>query len=277
MRGLLSLPEAQVLHTLCRESRLLFLARAVRMFAYGALAVVLGLYLLARGFTEGQIGLLLSLTLAGDAVISLGLSTIADRIGRRKVLLLGAVLMILAGVVFALTNHPAVLLLAAIIGVISPSGTEVGPFLAVEQAALSGLVTGERRTPTLAWYNLSASLATALGALAGGTLSSFLQPHWGALDAYRSVILLYAALGGVLALVFWRLTPAIEVQPVPQRQGFTFGLNHSKTRVMRLSVLFAVDNFAGAFVVQSLVAVWLTAKFGVVPPPSAHCFSLRIC
>ena len=115
---------------------LLFSARSVRLFAYGALSVVLALYLHEAGLTGAQIGLLFTLTLFGDAGISLWITTTADRIGRKKMLLLGAGLMILAGVVFSVTGNPVLLMIAAIIGVISPSGNEIGPFLSLEQAAL---------------------------------------------------------------------------------------------------------------------------------------------
>jgi MFS family permease len=110
------------------------------MFAYGFLSVVLALYLSELGFSEAAIGLLLSLTLIGDAVISLILTMTADRFGRRRMLIIGAGLMLFAGTLFAFTRRLPLLVIAAIVGVISPSGYEVGPFLAVEQAAFSQAV-----------------------------------------------------------------------------------------------------------------------------------------
>src|SRR5512143_1564442 len=171
---------------------LLFSARSVRLFAYGALSVVLALYLHQAGLTGAQIGLLFTFTLAGDAGISLWITTTADRIGRKKMLLLGAVLMILAGVVFSVTGNIVLLMIAAIIGVISPSGNEIGPFLSLEQAALSQLLPSNERTRAFAWYNLAGSLATASGALCGGLLSQGLR-HAGLseLASYRAVILAY--------------------------------------------------------------------------------------
>src|SRR5215213_3818764 len=132
----LALPEMHVLGSLTPDGRLLFATRVVRMAAYGTLSVVLALYLTEIGLKEVQIGLLLSLTLFGDVIISAVITSVTDRVGRRYMLMLGAGLMVLAGMVFALTRHPAVLTLAAIIGTISPSGAEVGPFLAIEQAML---------------------------------------------------------------------------------------------------------------------------------------------
>ena len=117
------------LRALDRDGRILFLTRIVRLFAYGFLAVVLGLYLSELGLSETRIGLLFSLTLAGDTAISLFLTTHADRLGRRRTLAAGAVLMVLAGAAFALTRDFFALTLAAIVGVISVSGYEIGPFL----------------------------------------------------------------------------------------------------------------------------------------------------
>src|SRR5258708_35677350 len=133
------------------------------MFAYGLLSVVTVLYLAQLGLSEGLIGLLLSLTLIGDAAISLWMTTSADRIGRRRILMAGAGLMLFAGVLFAVTDRLALLLIAAIIGVISPSGYEVGPFLSVEQAALSQIVPDRVRPQVFSWDNLDGSFATAAG------------------------------------------------------------------------------------------------------------------
>jgi MFS family permease len=160
---------------LTTDGSILFGTRIIRMFAYGFLSVVLVLYLVQLGLSPGLIGLLLSLTLIGDAAISLWLTTTADRAGRRRVLIAGAGLMLFAGVLFALTDRVELLLITAIIGVISPSGYEVGPFLAVEQAALSQIVPDELRTHVFAWYNLAGSFATAAGALCGGGLTQLLQ------------------------------------------------------------------------------------------------------
>ena len=147
-----------------RDFALLFITRSLRLFAYGFLSVVLALYLVEAGLSEAQAGALLTLTLLGDTLISLWLTTRADRLGRKRMLLTGAGLMVLAGIVFALTRNYWLLLAAATIGVISPSGNEVGPFLAIEQAALSQTITDKQRTTVFAWYNLAGSLATALGA-----------------------------------------------------------------------------------------------------------------
>jgi MFS family permease len=179
-------------------------------------------------------------------------------------LILGAVLMTLAGVAFVLTRNPALLILAAIVGVISPSGNEIGPFLSIEQAALSQLLPNERRTHVLGWYNLVGSFATALGALSGGWLAHTLQGSGiSALDSYRVVLVGYAACGLILILVFLGLSPAVEVDTPKgsHRRNAALGLHRSRGIVLRLSALFALDAFAGGLIVQSILVYWFHLKF----------------
>jgi MFS family permease len=237
------------------------------MFGYGAVAVILVLYLAALGFNGFEIGLLLSLTLAGDTLISLWLTTRADRVGRRRVLVLGALLMAGAGAVFGVGSAFPVLLLAATIGVISPSGNEVGPFLAVEQASLSETIPGSKRTSVFAWYNLVGYLATASGALAAGLIVTALGERGVApVDAYRAIVLGYGALGLGMAVLFQAVSPAVESEtagktdPSIRRQ---LGLHRSRGIVLRMSSLFAIDSFGGGFVIQSLMAYWFYVRFGV--------------
>ena len=244
---------------------LLFTTRIIRLFCYGFLSVVLALYLIQVGLSEKVVGVIFSLTLAGDAGISLWLTTSADRFGRKQTLIAGALLMIGAGVVFIFTRNPIVLAIAAIIGVISPSGNEIGPFLSVEQAALTQLLPGEKRTQTFAWYALAGSLATATGALAGGWLAQGLQATgYSALNAYRIVLAGYALGGLIMIVLFLSLSKAVELPAVLRPEQTLFlGLHRSKKVVLSLSGLFAMDAFAGALLVQSLLAYWFHVKYGV--------------
>ena len=250
---------------IARDGRRLFLTRTVRLFAYGALAVILVVYLTSVGLNAAQVGTLLTLTLAGDTVVSLWLTTRADRLGRRRMLALGAILMAAAGIAFALTRNFLLLAIAGTIGVISPSGNEVGPFLPIEQAALSQVVPARERTGVFAWYQLAGAFATALGSLVGGVVSHGLQRR--ALSApasYRVVILGYAALGFALAAAFGRLSSDVEVPPRPEGLAAS-GLGRSRRIVLKLSALFGLDAFAGGFVVQSFAAYWFYLRFGVNP------------
>jgi MFS family permease len=251
---------------------LLFATRFIRLFAYGAVSVVLVFYLVGLGLSEPQTGLLLTSTLIGDTIVSLYLTTRADRVGRRRMLIVGAALMAAAGLVFAFTQNWWLLLVAATLGVISPSGHEVGPFLSIEQAALSQVVADRTRTGVFAWYTLAGAMATALGALAAGTLTQALQQKtMSSVGSYRAVVILYAALGGVLAALFARLTRAAEASTWGERSapraafaGFS-GLERSRDVVVKLSALFALDSFGGGFVIQSFAAYWFYLRFGVDP------------
>ena len=249
------------------DARLLFATRIARMFGYGLLSVVLVLYLVALGISGVQVGLILTLTLLGDAAISLWLTTHADRVGRRRILLAGSALMLLAGIVFAVARDPLILLLAATIGVISPSGNEVGPFLAVEQASLSQTLPDSERTRIFGWYNLAGSLATATGALAAGVIAGTIQGVGASVvDSYRAIVVGYALVGIGLALLFWRLSAAIEVPAAPAATIATrLGLHRSRGIVLRLAALFSIDAFAGGFVMQSLIAYWFHVRFGADP------------
>ena len=255
------------LPTLTTDGYILFGTRIIRMFAYGFLSVVLVLYLAQLGLNGGLIGLLLSLTLIGDAAISLWMTTNADRVGRRRVLSVGAILMIFAGILFAATDRIVLLLFAAIVGVISPSGYEVGPFLSVEQAAISEIVPDKLRTQVFGWYNLVGSFATAAGALCGGGLTQLLQQAgFTPLNSYRTVLVLYGVMGVLLAVLFTRLSPSAEaVHSEGPKPRSRFGLHRSGSVVLKLSALFGLDAFAGGFVVQSLVAYWFHIRFGVEP------------
>ncbi len=258
-------PSVTGTRTLAPDAIILFVTRIVRLFAYGFLSVILALYLAELGLSEAAIGGLFTFTLLGDAGISLWITTSADRIGRRRMLLLGAFLMIFAGILFALTAEFVVLVVAAIIGVISPSGNEIGPFLSIEQAALSEILPDRHRTRVFAWYNLVGSFATATGALASGGLVQVLQAvGYTPLESYRVVVVGYSLVGFVLVLLFSRLSAHIEaVQKaiLPRR----LGLHRSRTVVVKLSALFALDAFAGGFIVQSLLAYWFRMRWGVEP------------
>ena len=173
--------------------------------------------------------------------------------------------MVGAGVLFILTRNPLLLALASIIGVISPSGNEIGPFLSVEQASLTQLISNEKRTQIFAWYALAGSLATAIGALTAGWLAQGLQQNgFSSYNAYRVVLTGYALGGLILIALYLRLSEAVEIKAEDRTgQKLFLGLHRSKSVVLQLGGLFAVDAFAGALLVQSLLAYWFHVKFGV--------------
>lgn len=244
------------------DVRLLFTSRAVRLFAFGFLSVVLALYLDACGLDARAIGLVLTFALVGDAALSLFITTTADRFGRKRMLIAGAVVMAAGAAAFASTTNEAWLVVIAVIGVFSPSGSEVGPFLSIEQASLAQLIPSQQRTRVFARYVLVGSFATATGALVGGAVAAALQRSgMSELKSYRVLLWAYAACGVVLLVLFARLTRAIEAETVRTGVRRVLGLHRSRGAVTRLASLFALDAFAGGFIVQSLLAFWFHTRF----------------
>lgn len=244
------------------DVRVLFVARAVRLFAFGFLSVILAFYLDACGLSARAIGLVLTFALVGDAVFSLLITTSADRVGRRRMLIAGAVLMVAGAAAFASTTNATWLVVVAAIGVFSPSGSEVGPFLSIEQASLAQLVPAQQRTSVFARYVLVGSFATAAGALAGGAVAGALQSAgMSPLQSYRILLWAYAACGLVLFALFARLTPSVEAAASTSGGRRVLGLHRSRGAVIKLSSLFALDAFGGGFIVQSLLALWFHIRF----------------
>lgn len=239
---------------------MIFIATALRNGAYGFLSVTLALYLAALGFTGAAIGVVFAAALAGGAVMTILLTSVSGRLGRRTVLLIGAVLMGLAASAIALTSNVILLALAVFVGTISPSGKEIGPFLALEQAILPQSAPDNKRTALFATYNLIGSFSSAVGALAAGL------PHLLGLTIISGTHVLlwaYVAVACVLLLLYGRLSPAVEVVGRLPGAAAKQRLSQSRGIVTRLAALFAVDSFAGAFVVQGLVAYWFHQRFGV--------------
>lgn len=259
------------------DTKLLCLQRFIRLFAYGNSTLILALYLSALGISDARIGLFMTLTLVGDVLISFCLTLFADGLGRKFTLALGAVLMSASGIVFAVTGNYWVLLAAAILGVISPSGNEIGPFRAIEESILAQLTPAAVRSDVFAWYTLIGTAGTACGLLTCGWVVQHLQSldGWNAILSYRVIFLAYAILGGVKFLLALTLShdceaerkestvvgepTASETSPLipdgiapPRKQTLRRLLpsisNESKVVVAKLCLLFAVDSFASGLV-----------------------------
>jgi MFS family permease len=243
---------------LSRDGWLLFATCGVRSFAYGFLSVVLGLYLETIGLTTTAIGWIFAAALAGGALMTIVITTVADSFGRKALLILGAVLMATAGWVFAISSDPLSLALAAIFGTISPSGKEVGPFLSIEQAILPETTQDQHRTTVFSAYNLIGSLSGAVGALAVGLPSLFSISQ---ITGYRFLVWGYVICAVVMMVVFGLLSPAIERKPKTVSRKRTISVQRSRKVVAKLAGLFAVDAFAGGFIVQSIVAYWFYLRY----------------
>jgi MFS family permease len=243
---------------LSRDGWLVFAACGFRSFAYGFLSVVLGLYLDAIGLTTTAIGWIFTAALAGGAAMTIVITAVADRLGRKALLLLGAALMAIAGWVFAVSSDPIFLTVAAILGTISPSGKEVGPFLSIEQAILPQTTRHQYRTTAFSVYNLIGSFCGALGALAVALPSLLSLPQ---IAGYRFLVWGYAISAVVMMLLFGLLSPMIETKPKTDSRIRMIGVQRSRSVVAKLAGLFALDAFAGGFIVQSIVAYWFYLRY----------------
>lgn len=284
-----------------RDLHLLFLTRFLRMAAYGGASLVLALFFAALDISEARIGLFMTFTLLGDVALSLLLTLIADAAGRRRILLLGCVCMALAGGVFATASNYWLLLLAAVVGVISVSGNEIGPFRAVEESVLAGLVDERGRSDVFAWYVVLGTLGSAFGLAGTGWLVEGLKGRgWTELETFRVVFWMYGGLGVVKAVVTRFLSTKCEVNddkegyvPVARQEtdpaaadededendaaqrparpaakpvskpkmGFASLSTKTRWTLLRLCALFAVDSLASGMVPYSLINFYLDRKF----------------
>ena len=269
---------------LTRDGKLLLAAKIVRTFAYGFLSVILAIYLKLIGFNELLIGLILTTTLLNSVIFTLIASLYADRIGRRKFLVIYAALMSVSGFVFMITENYIALIIAAFIGTINITGAETGAFLTIEQVMLPQTINNVRKRNTVfAVYNMAGTFAMAAGILLSG-LPTILQQQFEMLDSITSIKLLFGlySLSGVIMIgIYFLLSRRIEIgegekkNEVSTSQLMPPSLSpQSKNIVIKLSGLFAVDSFAGGFVIQSIVSFWFFTRFGADLTTLSYIFSI---
>jgi MFS family permease len=259
------------------------------MFAYGFLSIILAIYLKLIGFDGFLIGLILTTTLLNSVIFTLLASFYADRVGRKKFLLVYAALMSVSGFIFAISENYIALITAAFIGTINITGAEAGAFLTIEQAILPQTLKNQRKRNTaFGIYNTAGTFALAAGVLLSGlpvVLQQNLQHFDIELDQISSIKILfalYSMLGIALIGIYLSLSPKIEVRNNQDRQTDEpkqltkiFSLTpKSRSIVMRLSGLFAVDSFAGGFMIQSIVSFWFFTRFGADLTTLAYIFSI---
>lgn len=269
---------------LTRDGKLLLAAKIVRTFAYGFLSVILAIYLKLIGFNELLIGLILTTTLLNSVIFTLIASLYADRIGRRKFLVIYAALMSVSGFVFMITENYIALIIAAFIGTINITGAETGAFLTIEQVMLPQTINNVRKRNTVfAVYNMAGTFAMAAGILLSG-LPTILQQQFEMLDSITSIKILfglYSLLGVIMMGIYFLLSTRIEIgegekkNKVSTSQLMPTSLSpQSKNIVIKLSGLFAVDSFAGGFVIQSIVSFWFFTRFGADLTTLSYIFSI---
>jgi MFS family permease len=255
-----------ILDWLTKDGKLIISARIIRTFSFGFLSMILAIYLKQIGFDELFIGFILSATLVNSIIFNLFSSFFADRIGRKKVLIIYASLMTVSGCVFLLTENYFALIIAAFIGTINVTGSETGAFLSLEQAILPQTVKSIKKTNSVfALYNMIGTFAMAGGVLLA-SLPQILQENFGysTIDSFKPLFLIYLLAGIAVVVIYFFFSKEIEVKKSLDSKTFSTNLSpKSKQIILKLSSLFALDSFAGGFVIQSIVAFWFFTKFGV--------------
>jgi MFS family permease len=235
----------------------IYLARAIRDFGDGFVAILLPVYLLALGLSAFEVGVVATLALLGSAILTLAIGLLGAGRDHRTLLLAASALMAATGLAYAAAGDYALLLVVAFVGTINPSGGSTSIFVPLEHTLISGAVAPAHRTRAFARYSLIGALAGAFGSLLAG------MPEWlapagiGTLDAVRIMFIAYAALGILGGFVYSRIPVPVQAE----KTKIAPALGKSRGIVYKLAALFSIDAFAGGFVVQSLLALWLFERF----------------
>ncbi len=242
------------------DARILLLARGTRAFGDGFVSILLPLHLAQLGLNNIQIGAVATATLLGSAALTLTVGFLANRLGRRDLLLRASILMVATGLGFAFLHDFWPLVLVAFVGTINPSSGDVSVFLPTELALLPQTTSDAQRTALFARFSLIGSLIAAFGALSAGAPALLAQRTGVSLSvAVDGMFVVYAALGVIALLLYRGLSPAIE----PDTASTRAPLGPSRRTVFGLAALFSLDSFGSGLVVQSLLALWLFQRFGL--------------
>jgi predicted MFS family arabinose efflux permease len=243
-----------------RDLRSILAVQGLRAFGYGFGSVLLGTALAACGLSATQVGAVFATMLAGMACSSLLVGRYADRLGRRRSYIAILVVMAIAAAVFALTDRFPLLLLAALTGTLSTDPNESGPITTLEQAMI-GNAPAPAHARVFGRYNAIAYLTGSLGALLAGGPAA-LRDLWPSVPADQRWLLTQSASAILAVLVATRLSGAVEPPATDRSRG---RLVRSRSTVKRLAALFAVDAFAGGFVVQAFLVFWFARRYGATP------------
>jgi MFS family permease len=247
-----------------RDQAIINVAALLRSLGVGLMGVVLGIYLSRIGLSAFRIGAVVAIGLAGSALATTVVGFAADRIGRKRFLLMLSILTALGGLaLYALPKFPMLLALA-FVGMLNGTGTERSASFALEQAVIPGLGPDTRRTWNLAFYNVLIDGGGSLGALAAG-LPPFLQHHFGfsLLRAYQLLFVGYSGLYLVVAGLYFLLSPAIEVNNESTLERASVIAPETKRVIGKLTALFSLDSFGGGFLTDALVSYWFFRRFGL--------------
>lgn len=263
------------------DAKLLIATKGIRGFGFGFISISAVVYLRLVGLNPLSVGIIISLASLGSSLDNVLASKYADRVGRKRSLLILSVVSLVSSLVLLASTNFYLISLAFLTGGLSVTGSGLGPFHAVEQASLPDTTSEEKRNSLFSFYNISGSLLTAFGSLFAGAQGVFESFHLQAIDSLRLFFLLYAALTFLLIALYARLSSRIEV---PRRDAnilpqHNFGSKEhlrQYSTIARLSALFGMDTFGSGFAGQSILALWFTTRFGVGPQELALLFFFSV-
>ena len=247
--------------------RSILLIQGLRAALYGFGSVLIGSFLRVAGFSDVQVGLVFTAMLAGMALSSVVVGVVGDRVGRRRCYAVLLLVMGMAGAVYALSDWFPALVIAALTGTLSTDPNESGPITSLEQAMI-GEASPETRLHVFGRYNAIAYLAGAVGSLAAAGVAALSRVH-PSMPSTQRWLLLFPVIALICAWRAFRLSTVVELSPVEEEDRDTSAPESHPRRVppvvIRLAGLFALDSFAGGFVVQTFLVFWFGEKFGASP------------
>ena len=235
---------------------LLYVARGLRGFGDGFAIIILPAYMTALGYDAVAVGIVATASLLGTALLTLIVGWIAPRHDLRALLIFGAGLMAATGLAFPNAEDFVLISLVAFVGTINPSAGDLGVLVPLEHAVLAKNAADEQRTQVFARYSLIGALCAAAGALAASLPDFLVSAGSTRLGAFRLMFYAYAGLG-VLSAALYRHVP----HALGEEKARHTPLGPSRRTVYKLAALFSIDAFAGGFVAQSLLVLWLFQRF----------------
>ena len=245
-----------MLEWLPKNGRLLFLAKALRVFGFGFLSIILPLYMLQLGYSALVIGAVLSAAVVGSVIFNILVSKFSDSFGRKKSLMLLSVLMGVSTMLMIANLGTVLFIIAALIGSVSVTGSETGPFLAIEQSSITTQINDKHRTKAYSVYNFLGYSAAAIGALFSALPTMFNNVIFG----YHVVLYGYLVISISLIFIYVSLSKTIESQQKELKIKIS---KETRKIIIKLAALFSVDAFGGGFILQSLLALWFNSRYGL--------------
>ncbi len=243
---------------------ILITTKSIRVFAYGFMSLLIPFYLSYLNFSLGFIGIVITISLLTGAFFNIFVGAYGEKIGRRLILQLFSIFMIISSILFILGNEISIIL-ASIFGVLSVTGTETGPFLSVEQAAITKFVSDNRRTLLFSTYNFMGYAFSALGSLFSGLANKYISDH----NSYLILLSIFGMIGFILFILYSFLGNLLEIRTENKKIRLS---PEARSIMIKLSLLFSIDAFGGGFIVQSLLSLWFKMRFHILLPEQGWIF-----